>query len=130
MIQTNYLGQGGGQRKHCLTNALYHARQGLRRLPEWQTESPRVDEVAPDAYTGIIMKVIKHSVFRASRMSGRFRSWCCALTGTLLFSFLVSCGSQQGSLPASQQIQVGSELAAEQVINRHLAGDPRTLDPT
>ena len=73
---------------------------------------------------------MKRFVLRGGRMRV-LRWWSCGLTATLALSFLVSCASQQGASPtATQQIQVSSELATEQVINRHIAADPRTLDPT
>jgi len=69
----------------------------------------------------------------ADRPHRRLILWCRALGGALALSCLVSCSSQPTVLPANlqiQQIQVKSELAPEQEINRHIAGDPRTLDPT
>jgi oligopeptide transport system substrate-binding protein len=48
----------------------------------------------------------------------------------LLVLFLVACGSPDQSGAAGPAIQVSTELAAEQVINRQIDGDPRTLDPS
>ena len=45
--------------------------------------------------------------------------------------FLFGCTKGGGSsILAAPVIQVGTELAADQVINRHLEDDPRTLDPS
>lgn len=44
--------------------------------------------------------------------------------------FLFGCANGGGSILAAPAIQVGTELAADQVINRHLETDPRTLDPS
>jgi oligopeptide transport system substrate-binding protein len=43
---------------------------------------------------------------------------------------LISCAKQQQSSPTARAIQVSSDLAAEQVLNRHLEADPRSLDPS
>ena len=49
---------------------------------------------------------------------------------TLLF-FLSACASQQGAtLTSAQAITVSSELAPDQILNRHLEADPRTIDPS
>src|SRR5579872_7115442 len=44
--------------------------------------------------------------------------------------FLFGCTNSGGTIHAAQTIQVGTELAADQVLNRHLEDDPRTLDPS
>lgn len=44
--------------------------------------------------------------------------------------FLFGCANGGGSILAAPAIQVGTELAADQVINRHMEADPRTLDPS
>ncbi len=44
--------------------------------------------------------------------------------------FLFGCTNGGGTIQAAQAIQVGTELAADQVINRHLEDDPRSLDPS
>lgn len=52
-----------------------------------------------------------------------------ALSSLLLFPF--GCASPENvTHVAAQTIQVSSELAPDQVINRHLEADPRSLDPT
>jgi oligopeptide transport system substrate-binding protein len=53
-----------------------------------------------------------------------------ALSSLLLFPF--GCANPQNvtQVAAAQTIQVSSELARDQVINRHLETDPRTLDPS
>jgi oligopeptide transport system substrate-binding protein len=52
-----------------------------------------------------------------------------ALSALLLFP-LGCASSETVTHVAAQTIQVSSELAPDQVINRHLEGDPRTLDPS
>jgi oligopeptide transport system substrate-binding protein len=47
----------------------------------------------------------------------------------LLASFLASCGGPVEELTVSQKISVGTEMAADQVLNRGIGADPRTLDP-
>jgi oligopeptide transport system substrate-binding protein len=41
-----------------------------------------------------------------------------------------SCANQEHTVTSARAIQVSSELASEQVLNRHLEADPRTLDPS
>jgi len=44
---------------------------------------------------------------------------------------LVACNTNQKQAPvAAHDIQVGSDLATEQILNRHLEADPRSLDPS
>jgi oligopeptide transport system substrate-binding protein len=60
------------------------------------------------------------------------RLWAAALP-VLLFIvlFVGGCASQGSSIGTKNQtIRVGTDLAAEQVLNHHLEADPRTLDPT
>jgi len=53
-----------------------------------------------------------------------------ALLSALLLA-LAGCANQGGPIvAAAQTIQVGTDLAVEQVFNRHLEADPRSLDPT
>ncbi len=60
--------------------------------------------------------------------SPRWR-WC--LLGLMAIPFcLMACGKQERVSAGARDIQVGSDLAAEQILNRHLEGDPRTLDPS
>ena len=44
--------------------------------------------------------------------------------------YLAACGNQGPSIVSAREIHVASDLAPEQVLNRHLEGDPRTLDPS
>ena len=44
--------------------------------------------------------------------------------------FLLGCTKTGGTILAAPAIQVGTDLASDQVINRHLETDPRTLDPS
>ena len=44
--------------------------------------------------------------------------------------FLFGCTKSGGTSMAAPAIQVSTDLAADQVINRHLEADPRTLDPS
>lgn len=43
---------------------------------------------------------------------------------------LIACGSKEGPSLSARAVQVGTDLAADQVLNRHLEADPRTLDPS
>jgi oligopeptide transport system substrate-binding protein len=43
---------------------------------------------------------------------------------------LSACGNQKQPSASARAIQVSSELAPEQILNRHLEGDPRSLDPS
>lgn len=63
--------------------------------------------------------------------------WPFSLRGAAIFAalilaplFLFGCTNGGGTILAAPAIQVGTELAADQVINRHLEDDPRTLDPS
>ena len=49
---------------------------------------------------------------------------------SLLFFPLGCANPETVTHVAAQAIQVSSELAPDQVLNRHLEGDPRTLDPS
>ena len=75
------------------------------------------------------------SARREARTNCRPRS----LFGTLLLAALSSslllfplgCAKPENTTPvAAQTIQLGSDLAPDQVLNRHLETDPRTLDPS
>src|SRR5277367_679275 len=57
--------------------------------------------------------------------------WAKLLAASLpILLFMVGCANQGGAInPAAQTIHVGTELAADQAINRHLYADPPTLDP-
>ncbi len=58
--------------------------------------------------------------------SGRSGKLCCALLAVPLL-LLTACANQQGpGIVAAQTITVSSELATDQVINRHLEADPRS----
>jgi oligopeptide transport system substrate-binding protein len=48
----------------------------------------------------------------------------------LLVLFLAACGSPDQSGAAGAAIQVSTELAAQQVLNRQILADPQTLDPS
>jgi oligopeptide transport system substrate-binding protein len=51
----------------------------------------------------------------------------------VLFSIpfcLSACGNQKQPSANARAIQVSSDLAPEQILNRHVEGDPRTLDPS
>ncbi len=50
--------------------------------------------------------------------------------GALLLALLIASCSGPGKPGAAARIQVSSELAAQQVIRRQIAGDPQTLDPS
>jgi len=57
------------------------------------------------------------------------RRWC--LAGLFAIPFwLTACGSQGHVSASARAIEVGSDLAPEQILNRHLEGDPRSLDPS
>jgi oligopeptide transport system substrate-binding protein len=55
--------------------------------------------------------------------------WCSLVLFAIPF-FLLACGKQEQASRSAPEIQVGSDLAAEQILNRHMEGDPRTLDPS
>lgn len=57
------------------------------------------------------------------------RRWCLPVLLAIPF-WLLACGQQQHVSANAREIQVGSDLASEQILNRHLEGDPRTLDPS
>jgi len=57
------------------------------------------------------------------------RLWC-LLVLFVISVYLLSCGNQTHLSTGARAIQVSSDLASEQVLNRHLGADPRTLDPT
>ncbi len=54
---------------------------------------------------------------------------CAALSWALLVS-LGCANSENATHVSAQTIEVGSNLAPDQVISRHLEADPRSLDPT
>jgi oligopeptide transport system substrate-binding protein len=54
---------------------------------------------------------------------------CAALSSALLLS-LGCANSENATHVSAQTIQVGSDLAPDQIINRELEADPRTLDPS
>ncbi len=58
-----------------------------------------------------------------------YRSLCLAAVFALPLC-LLGCGNQEQTSASARTIQVSSELAAEQILNRHLEADPRTLDPS
>jgi oligopeptide transport system substrate-binding protein len=73
---------------------------------------------------------------RQEQVNRRWRSpfaglWLAALLSSLLL-FSLGCANPENvtHVAAAQTIQVGSELAPDQVINRQLETDPRTLDPS
>jgi oligopeptide transport system substrate-binding protein len=43
---------------------------------------------------------------------------------------LLACGNQKQPSASARAIQVSSELAPEQILNRHLEADPRSIDPS
>jgi oligopeptide transport system substrate-binding protein len=43
---------------------------------------------------------------------------------------LIACGNQEHPSASARAIHVASDLASEQILNRHLGADPRTLDPS
>lgn len=55
--------------------------------------------------------------------------WCLAALFALPL-FLIACGDHQPSTVSAREIQVSSDLAPEQILNRHVEGDPRSLDPS
>jgi oligopeptide transport system substrate-binding protein len=57
------------------------------------------------------------------------RRWCLAVLFAIPFC-LFACGNQKPASTTARAIQVSSDLAAEQILNRHVEGDPRTLDPS
>lgn len=72
----------------------------------------------------------ERSAAMATRRVLSLRETACLAALLLAPLFLFGCTSSGGLIPAAQTIQVGTELAAEQVLNRHLEADPRTLDPS
>ena len=53
-----------------------------------------------------------------------------ATTLLALCLFLAACSNQENGAIGARAIQVGTELASEQVLNRHLGADPRSIDPS
>ena len=66
---------------------------------------------------------------RAGREHDWRGRWCAAALLTLCL-FLPACGNQEPAIKSVSEVHVTSDLAPEQVLNRHLEGDPRTLDPS
>jgi oligopeptide transport system substrate-binding protein len=74
------------------------------------------------------------------RLQTRARDRACALGNRLLSAVflvvalsLVACSGNSNAKSApivAHDIQVSTELAADQILNRHLEADPRTLDPS
>jgi oligopeptide transport system substrate-binding protein len=63
--------------------------------------------------------------------SGRNLHWRGVLAFLIAIPFfLIACGNQEHVSASVREIQVSSDLASEQILNRHLEGDPRTLDPS
>ena len=60
------------------------------------------------------------------RVNPRRRCFGCPVRDSFL---LLACGNQGHPLISAPAVTVGSTLASEQVLNRHLEADPRTLDP-
>ena len=56
--------------------------------------------------------------------------WLTAVSSSLLLFSLGCANPENVRHVAAQTIQVSSELAPDQVLNRHLEADPRTLDPS
>jgi oligopeptide transport system substrate-binding protein len=57
------------------------------------------------------------------------KRWC--LAGLLTIPFcLLACGNPGHVSASAREIAVSSDLASEQILNRHLEADPRTLDPS
>jgi oligopeptide transport system substrate-binding protein len=65
----------------------------------------------------------------ASRRKNLRINWCLAALFAIPL-YLTGCANQESSTISARTIQVSSELAPEQVLNRHLEGDPRSLDPS
>jgi oligopeptide transport system substrate-binding protein len=62
---------------------------------------------------------------------GRILRGGCRVAALLVLPFFLSACANQGQSSASTRaIQVSSDLAAEQVLTRHLEADPRSLDPS
>ena len=62
--------------------------------------------------------------------SGRSSKFGFSLLAVLLL-FLTACANQQQfAVTSAQTISVSSALAADQVLNRHLEAEPRSLDPS
>jgi oligopeptide transport system substrate-binding protein len=57
------------------------------------------------------------------------RRWCLAVLIAIPFC-LLGCGKQEQPSASARAIQVTTELAPEQILNRHLEADPRSLDPS
>src|SRR3974390_1297111 len=71
---------------------------------------------------------MKNSLTRL-RLIGTSLSTSAVAVGLLLLaSFLISCGTPTETPTVTQKISVGSELAAEQLLNRQVPAAPRTLD--
>jgi oligopeptide transport system substrate-binding protein len=43
---------------------------------------------------------------------------------------LIACGNQEHPSASARAIRVASDLSSDQILNRHLQADPRTLDPS
>jgi oligopeptide transport system substrate-binding protein len=57
------------------------------------------------------------------------RRWFLAVLFAIPFC-LLACGNQKQPSASARAIQVSSDLASEQILNRHLEADPRSLDPS
>jgi oligopeptide transport system substrate-binding protein len=65
------------------------------------------------------------------RQPGLFGTLLLAALSSSLPLFPLGCAKPENATPvAAQSIQVSSDLAPDQVLNRHLVTDPRTLDPS
>ena len=74
-------------------------------------------------------RITRKRNFPAHRTSNLRTGWRSAALLLLPFA-IAGCGNPTPSVVSARSIQVGTDLAAEQVINRHLEADPRTLDPS
>ena len=76
--------------------------------------------------------ISRKGICAAGRRSNLRGSWR-VLALAALFALplcVIACGNQTPSTVSARAIEVSSELAPEQIINRHVEGDPRTLDPS
>ena len=73
--------------------------------------------------------ILRKTMCAAGLRGNPYRSLCLAAVFALPLC-LLGCGNQEQTSASARTIQVSSELAAEQILNRHLEADPRTLDPS